>query len=517
MKKQLLKIPHSLLFWGLLTTMWLALSSCQGSSISGTVYFDENGNGKMDADEQGVPFAKISVTKDGQPIAKGFTFQNGAFRFAAKGGTYILDIDTSSIDFNTALRQETSRPLSDGKRQIFEQELEDPSPASLNLKAKAIENPPADAVAGSRDSEGAGAGSATPKRGGATGNATDNNASDSNTSDNDNTNNAASSNSNDSDSSSNTGSATSDNKGSDGKTTLPDEMTDEGFRTTVKRGEKKKISIPVKVDWEGPTKKFLSSLNAQHCSPGTNCQISFASISGCRASVTLFSGASLATSADIPNQGINYDPNLNIVTIDDRNNFGAKATTIGSLVQPSVVVKTLPLTISDDIQIPADKPLEVKLRPTATCGNRDTEISLGEIDVTISNTDFPKVYITIDTRLKVRGEVFVVNETKRSWEKSELLIDIVSEGGPAMLVQIDDSCANLGDRALCTIPKLESEEIKEFKFTFAAENQEEVHTKVTITAKLRLSNPPKEIVSDEARIYLNPKPAPPEPPDDDDN
>ncbi len=95
-----------------LLSLWVGVSGCSGT-ISGQIYFDANKNSTLDSNEIGVPFAKLTVIKDGKTMKEGFTDAEGNFRFKHGGeGTYYLKIDTSLLeemgaaDYSAPIEQE---------------------------------------------------------------------------------------------------------------------------------------------------------------------------------------------------------------------------------------------------------------------------------------------------------------------------------------------------------------------------------------------------------------------------
>lgn len=84
-----------------LIALLLSLAACSGS-VSGQVFIDSNGDGIHDTGEMGVPYAKISLTRDGDAIAEHYTDAEGYFEIPVKRrpGTICVSTDLSFAEAN---------------------------------------------------------------------------------------------------------------------------------------------------------------------------------------------------------------------------------------------------------------------------------------------------------------------------------------------------------------------------------------------------------------------------------
>ncbi len=89
-------------FWTLaILILSLSLAGCSGS-VRGQVFLDSNGDGIHDTDETGVPYAKLSLTRDGKAIAEHYTDAEGYFDIPIKRspGTVCISTDLSFAEAN---------------------------------------------------------------------------------------------------------------------------------------------------------------------------------------------------------------------------------------------------------------------------------------------------------------------------------------------------------------------------------------------------------------------------------
>lgn len=93
MEKQALSLFFKALTGVFLFVLWFSVSGCQGS-VEGKIYLDKNNNGLLDTDETGIPYAKMTVKYDGNPIISGYTDEDGYFKFRSRGnGSYSITLD----------------------------------------------------------------------------------------------------------------------------------------------------------------------------------------------------------------------------------------------------------------------------------------------------------------------------------------------------------------------------------------------------------------------------------------
>jgi|GEM_PF-2397772 len=86
----------------------LMITGCTGS-VSGKVYLDNNGNGELDAEESGVPYAKLIVTRDGEMVARHYADRDGVFDIPIKqrAGYLCVETDLSFTEANIDLALQT--------------------------------------------------------------------------------------------------------------------------------------------------------------------------------------------------------------------------------------------------------------------------------------------------------------------------------------------------------------------------------------------------------------------------
>lgn len=96
---------HSAIVFAMLALM---LSACSGS-ISGQVFVDADGDGIHDSDEVGVPYAELSVTRDGKEVARHYSDQGGYFDIPIKRrpGEVCVTTDLTYSEAHIAAIQES--------------------------------------------------------------------------------------------------------------------------------------------------------------------------------------------------------------------------------------------------------------------------------------------------------------------------------------------------------------------------------------------------------------------------
>lgn len=508
MKKQLVRQCAHAIAWGLLFSLWLGLSACSGE-IQGKVFFDENNNGTQDTGEKGVPFAQITVKKDNETLTTGFTRMDGSFELSSKGGTYLFSVDTSSIDFETALRQ--ASPQTPPKTKPEEEQNQGQSQQSAQA-------PQQQSGSGLPDFKTSSLVPEPTKPAAETGTAA-NTVTDS----------AASQDNTEKDGQKDSDQTKPDStSGSTKKTAeepdLPDGWTDQGFRVVVKKASSKRVAIPILVDWEGSAEKHLDTIGKQTCTLGTPCNFSLVTLKGCKTSIGLFTGASLSAASSSANQGAVYHPDMNLVTIEDSRPFSvSKASTLNttskasaSSVQPAVVQRKLSLDIASDIPISQAGTFEATLKPTATCGKQ--EVSLGELSLSVVRDIVPRFTIALQGDTKEQLEATVVNDGKSPLKEGEALITFETKQ-PVKITQLDADCRDLGDRVQCSVKDLGSGQSQSWKVSFEITPTSDGATDVTIKGSLSIKGVTQPItaqsgpVSAEAAHFTIP--ALPPPPEDD--
>lgn len=400
LKKQLVTTTGSFVIWGVLSALWILLSSCSGG-IQGKVYFDENDNGMFDLGERGVPSAKVTVYKEGEssPVASGFTKPDGSFALSTRGGTYYFSVDVSSLGraaITPSGKGEEEEGRSDEK--AFTWPSTDDAEGDTSSS-----NPPTSTGAGSQGST-QGSGPASD---------------DANS-----------------------------NQTSKGKTVPPDQWTDRGYRVHVPRQETKSATIGIRIDWDGAAPSERDAVEKKVCYAGQRCEISIRTISGCRTMVGLFPEARMDTSPETPNRGYRYSRDLNVVTISDPQTLRVKAQEKGGAainsVRPAAVTKRLPLIISNDARprTGVSEPTTATLKPRALCGER--EISLGSVEISLLRDVAPRITLDWDPQQKERVSVTILNVGKSRLDDAEVVFNLES----AEFATRDNEIKNLGQSAL---------------------------------------------------------------------
>ena len=287
------------------------ITSC-GGSITGQVFIDSNGDGAYDSEEMGIPYAKVSVTRDGEKIAEHYTDTDGNFDIAVKPrpGEICVSVDLSFAESNLDYILYSANQESTGAAMAVS------PPKASKVKATTTGDD------GDTDD-------------------TDDDADDS-------------------------------DSGSTVDTSEPTTSAP-GWVGLKYCGEKlKEAFIPVKMDYEGAIGELPTRL-AVKCYAGSTCDITIPYPKGCQLhTIYLPEGLTPADTGD----GVSYSASMNSVSfgenVGELGSTAFKASTTGhALAVSDYYIMTLKLDVADDIPVGQT---DTKLEPSAKCDDQVLEL-----------------------------------------------------------------------------------------------------------------------------------------------
>ena len=410
-------------FWGLIFLLWFGLSAC-GGLVEGKIYFDENGNGMMDANEIGTPYAKISIMKDGKLHKEGFTKPDGSFSFRKEKGVYYLKVDLSSIDYD--------RARTSGSAYVAAEDVDVKGQLSKGLWGE--------------DDE---AGDAGEDQGSDSGD--------------------------------------SDEGSSEGESQALSEPG-EGYEGYVQNVGHRIVStsdftnitgvlIPVAFDRESSLSQAPAPVT-QTCYVGETCEVRINSFYGCNCHVNLPSDLSVDSSSS----GWRHDAGVGTAI-----HSGTSAGSVGSLsasagsssISPAVSILSLPISVANEAE-----PRDVKLQPIIRCP--DGEVRHSPVTIKLVRDLSPVTIVSYSGEQKSEGSgVFTIEVKQEGKSRLEGYVVLTFGGDDLPQIMNPYECKNTGGGAICEVAGLAAGQKKIFNIRVKMPKAEGSNLEVTASAAFK--------------------------------
>lgn len=391
----------------------LFISGCS-SSLTGQVFVDKNNNGVMDADEVGVPNAKIIVTRDDETVAEKYADVNGVFTVRLKNtsGKTCVRTDLSYAQNNLGFLQSSS-----GKAEAI----------------KSLTVHPLAQIAGST-----GTGTST----------------------------------------STTSSTVGDNTSAGSNTTTSGTTTQPTFQAgwygdqycKDAQGKGFSVEIPVTVNTSEAISELPTRLEVKAYT-GASFDLKVPYPKECTVYVPLTDDFVFTPASQ---DGLSYDSSLNIVSSEASAQTSKAETTQSSSAMPSITVQgnfsvaDIKLAIKDDIDLDATtNSKSIKISPYVTCPGTDTNqhTALQTIPVTITRDINAAVYQKVNPAGSLSGNqqvtltVGIENKGKSPILDGELNVTIPD--GTTLSGSMPKNCVSYNSgsstKVLCKLQKLETD------------------------------------------------------------
>lgn len=381
----------------------LILASCSGS-INGQVFLDKNQNGTMDADETGIAYAKLVVTRDGKVIAEKYSDGNGAYtvHVRQRKGQLCIKPDLTYAQENLNFIQSSM-----GKAAKIK-----------TLKAETSTTP------------GTSTGTGTDT-GGETG-------------------------------SSETGDTTVDTN-QPAKPEPPEGKIGDQYCYNFKN-KGLEVNIPVKVDFEAALSEMPTRLEAK-CFSGAACEIKIPYPTGCQLD-TIYLPPELV--ADPAQPGISFSASLNSVSFEQPaltgSNSGKAVSTTGSAISISgFEVADLKLKVKDDAS-----DTDLTLNPTAQCLGETLDLQKIPISIKrdINYAVYQHTAKTLDLHPGDQVDVEVTVDNKGQSPLIDGELTFTSPDGASLIKGTDCALQTSGQAAvaICKIDKIDPKSIQTMTF-----------------------------------------------------
>lgn len=394
----------------------LVLSACSGN-VSGQVYIDQNGDGVFDSNEVGVPYAKITVTRDDDKIAEHYTDEDGFFEIPIKRkpGQVCITTDLSFAETNLDyIRYNISEGASamkisppKGMKATTTGDDDEDDDGILD----SADNCPSTANASQLDTDSDGVGDACE------------------TDDDDDV----------------TSTETSD--------TSPSQQGWIGTKYCEDvKGKGFEVDIPVAMDYETSIEALPERLTVT-CNAGSECNVIIPYPDGCQLSTIYLPEGLEPVSGQ---EGISFDSSLGGVSFTE--NAGIEGSKAMSTTRPTLSVSdyrlvTLTLLASDTIDIGVS---DTEIKPTADCSGQT--IDLPKIPIELAREFSVDIYQHMDTPGELMSgqtaKLIVGVENKGSGSASFGDLTITPPEGSVLITPLPALCLNNVTKVICRIQKV---------------------------------------------------------------